>query len=78
MNELFIEIDKLKIDQSKDLEKLKNEFESNLKEIRLIHDQEKTNLESRLERSNGELKSLVSLIKQRDIQNEESEQTRLK
>lgn len=38
VNELFIEIDKLKMEQSKDLEKAKNEFESNLKEIRLIHD----------------------------------------
>ena len=42
------------------MEKIKSDYDGSLKEIKYFHDQEKNNLEHRVERSTNELRSLLS------------------
>lgn len=57
---MSMELEKLKLEHQREVEKIKSEYDGNLKEIKYFHDQEKFNLEHRVERSTNELRSLLS------------------
>ena len=59
-NQMSMELEKLKLEHQREVEKIKSEYDGNLKEIKYFHDQEKFNLEHRVERSTNELRSLLS------------------
>ncbi|CDW83112.1 UNKNOWN [Stylonychia lemnae] len=61
-NDLKNEIERLKLMYQRDNEKLKSEFDMNLKEMRMIHEQEKFNLQYKAEKSNNDLSSLINKI----------------
>ena len=66
LNELKNEIERQKLMHQRDVEKLKSDFELNLKEMKMIYDQEKFNLQYKVEKSTNDLSHLINKINAKD------------
>lgn len=50
INELTMEMEKHKLEHMVEVERIKSDYENNIKDLRIMHEQEKQSLEGRLDR----------------------------
>jgi hypothetical protein len=50
INELMMEMEKHKLEHMVEVERIKSDYENNIKDLRIMHEQEKQSLEGRLDR----------------------------
>jgi hypothetical protein len=66
INELTMEMEKQKLEHMVEVEKIKGEYENTIKDIRIMHEQEKQSLEGRLDRQSHDLRSLHKMVVKQD------------
>ena len=66
INEMGMEIEKHRLEHMVEVERIKAEDENTIKDIRIMHEQEKQSLEGRLDRQSHDLRSLHKMVVRQD------------
>lgn len=66
INEMTMELEKQRLEHMVDVERIKADYENTIKDLRIMHEQEKQSLEGRLDRQSHDLRSLHKMVVQQD------------
>ncbi len=66
INEMGMEMEKHRLEHMVEVERIKAEYENTIKDIRIMHEQEKQSLEGRLDRQSHDLRSLHKMVVHQD------------